>query len=143
MGNGFILPDGVFTVACHPGDLDAPHWEGARNGELRIQCCRDCGRFQWGPGYICRHCHSFDLTYETLPGEGRIFSWHRSWHSTVPALKEHLPYIVLLVELDAAPGIRVLGNYAGDQRRGIVIGSPVRAVFEHHSDYSLIQWADA
>ena len=51
-----------------------------------------------------------------------------------PALKEHGPYLVVLVELPHAGGIRMLGNLLGDPRQVVTIGAPVEAVFEPHDD---------
>jgi uncharacterized OB-fold protein len=61
-----------------------------------------------------------------------------------PALKEHGPYIVVLVELPVAGGIRMLGNLLGDPRQLVRIGAPVEAVFEPHDDakvpFTLVHW---
>ena len=61
------LPDGLPTPTAAPTALTAPYWEGTRPGKLRIQKCRGCGAWQWGPEWICHRCHSFDL------------AWERSW----------------------------------------------------------------
>jgi uncharacterized OB-fold protein len=61
-----------------------------------------------------------------------------------------MPYVVVLVELRHAGGIRMVGNLLGEIAKTsekIEIGAPVRAVFEDHaaSDkmpaYTLVQWA--
>jgi uncharacterized OB-fold protein len=61
-----------------------------------------------------------------------------------PALKDHGPYIVVLVELPHAGNIRMVGNLLGDPRQEIEIGADVEAVFEHHKDakmpFTLVQW---
>jgi uncharacterized OB-fold protein len=61
-----------------------------------------------------------------------------------PALREHGPYIVVVVELPHAGKVRMLGNLLGDPRQEVVIGAPVEAVFEHHNDaeppFTLVQW---
>ena len=61
-----------------------------------------------------------------------------------PALKEHGPYIVVLVELPHAGRIRMVGNLLGDPRQPVTIGAPVEAVFEPHDDaappFTLVQW---
>lgn len=135
-----ILPEGVYPVATNPGALDAPFWEATRREELRIQRCTDCGRFQWGPEHICHHCHSFALEFARVEPTGRIFSWERVWHPAKPELSDHVPFVIVLVELDGTPGIHLIGNLAGDQEATVEIGTPVRARFEHHDDYTLVQW---
>jgi uncharacterized OB-fold protein len=138
----FVLADGIYPVASAETDLDRPFWDGTREEEIRIQRCRDCRAFQWGPELVCSSCHSFDLGFEAVAPTGTVYSWTRVWHASHPALVEHVPYVVLVVELDHAPGIRLIGNRIGDQLAPVEIGTPVSAVFEHHQDYTLVQWRE-
>jgi uncharacterized OB-fold protein len=61
-----------------------------------------------------------------------------------PALRDAGPYVVVLVELPGAGGVRMIGNLVGDPRQPVAIGAPVEAVFEPHDDaeppYALVQW---
>jgi hypothetical protein len=52
-----------------------------------------------------------------------------------------MPYLIVLVELPHADGVRMVGNLLGDPRQEVRIGSPVHASFEDHDGYSLVQWA--
>lgn len=123
-----------------PGGLEAPYWEATRREELVVQRCRSCRTFQWGPEWICHACLSFELGYEPVPPLGRIYSWERAWHPVHPDLASSCPYLVVLVELDEPAGIRMVGNLLGDPLQQVTIGAPVEAAFEHHDDYSLVQW---
>jgi hypothetical protein len=138
------LPEGLPRPAPRPDRLDLAYWEGTRCHELRVQRCRACGGFQWGPEWICHRCHSFDLGYETVAPEGVIFSWERVWHPVHPALRPAVPYVVVLVELPHAGGVRMVGNLAGDPLQPVEIGAPVEVVFEDHETadppYTLVQW---
>jgi uncharacterized OB-fold protein len=141
------LPGGMPRPVPEPDGLSAPYWEGTRRGELRVQRCRACRAWQWGPEWICHACLSFDLGWDAIDGRGVIYSWERAWHPVHPALKEAGPYIVVLVELPHAGNIRMLGNLLGDPTQDVAIGAPVMAVFEPHEDantpqasYTLVQW---
>jgi uncharacterized OB-fold protein len=61
-----------------------------------------------------------------------------------PALRERGPYLVVLVELPDAGGVRMVGNLLGDALQPVEIGAPVVAEFEDHDDaeppYTLVQW---
>jgi uncharacterized OB-fold protein len=61
-----------------------------------------------------------------------------------PALQDHGPYIVVLVELPEAGNVRMLGNLLGESRQDVQIGAPVEAVFEPHDEatppFTLVQW---
>jgi uncharacterized OB-fold protein len=124
--------------------LDAPFWEGLRAERLLLQRCQDCHGWQWGPEWCCHRCHSFNVSYEETTAEGVIYSHERVWHPVHPALAEQGPYIVVLVELPAADGVRIVGNLIGDPQQPLTIGAPVTGVYEHHDDdtpaYTLLQW---
>ncbi len=138
------LPEGLPAPAPLPDGLDAEYWEAARRHELVVQHCESCGAFQWGPESICHACLEFDLGWAPVSGRGRIYSYERVWHPVHPALREHGPYVVVLVELPDAGGVRMVGNLVGDPRQPIEIGAAVEPVFEDHADasppFTLVQW---
>ena len=140
----YHLPEGMPIPVPENDDLSKPYWEGLRQSKLMVQECQDCGTHVWGPEWICHHCRSFDLAWEEVTGKGRIYSWERVWHPVHPALKDHGPYIVVLVELPDAQNIRMIGNLLGDPEQEIPIGAEVEVTFEHHNDadpaYSLAHW---
>jgi uncharacterized protein len=140
----FYLPAGLPRPVPEPDGLDVPYWEGARRGELVVQRCRACQGWQWGPEWICHRCLSFDLAWTPVEPRGRIYSWERAWHPVHPALKGHGPYVVVLVELPQAGGIRMVGNLLGDPLQDVPIGANVEAVFEPHDEaappFTLVHW---
>lgn len=147
MKDRFVLPEAVFAYQSDPEGLDTPYWEGLQTEEIRVQRCNDCRQYQWGPEWICHHCQSMDLGYDTVEPRGTIFSWNRVWHPGEPAVAPYCPYIVLLVELASAPGIRLLGNLVGSEGQRfdaataeVRIGATVVPVFEHHKNYTFAQW---
>jgi len=135
-----VLPEGLPAPAPAPDGLDRPYWEAARRHRLVAQRCNACGAWQWSPEWICHACHSFEVGWADVPGPGRIFSWQRVWHPVHPALVGAVPYVVLLVELPGAGGIRMIGNRVGDPKAKVEIGAEVEPVFEDHGDYTLVQW---
>jgi len=130
--------------APQPRALDAPYWEGLRAGRLLLQRCRACERFQWGPEWICHRCLSFELEFVEIEPRGVIYSHQRVWHPVHPALADQGPYVIVLVELPHADGVRMVGNLLGDPRQPLVIGATVEGVCEHHAEqalpFSLLQW---
>jgi uncharacterized OB-fold protein len=138
------LATGLPAPVASPDGLDAPYWEGTREHQLRIQRCDACSAFQWGPEWICHRCLSFEMGWATVSGRGRIYSWERVWHPVHPALKQQGPYLVALVELPDADGVRVIGNLLGDPEQPVEIGAEVEAVYEDRDDgpkpYTLVQW---
>jgi uncharacterized OB-fold protein len=137
------LPAGMPRPVAEGDGLDRPYWEGTRAGRLLVQRCRGCRGFQWGPEDRHR-CLGSDLEWVETAPRGHIYSWERAWHPVHPALKDHGPYIVVLVELPDAGSVRMIGNLLGDPTQEVPIGAPVEAVFEPHDDatppFTLVQW---
>ena len=139
--SGYYLDEGLPRPKATP--LDAAYWEGLKENELRIQRCRSCGKWQWGPEWICHHCLSDDLEFCSVDPVGHINSYEWVWHPVHPALAEQGAYLIVLVELAHADNVRVVGNLIGDPTQEVVIGAAVKGVFEHHlveEPYTLLQW---
>ncbi|MFD2687228.1 Zn-ribbon domain-containing OB-fold protein [Streptomyces phyllanthi] len=116
----------------------APFWEYAGRGELRIQACADCGELRFPPRPCCPHCQSFASEWRETSGHGRVWSYVVPHPPLLPEYAEQAPYAVILVELDGAPRIRLVGNLVtGPGARldsvapeRVRIGARVRAVFD-------------
>jgi uncharacterized OB-fold protein len=147
------LPGGLPRPVPSPDGLDAPYWAGTRAHELRVQRCADCGTFRWGPEWLCFAWLSRSIVWPIVDPHGVLFSWERVWHPVHPALADAVPYVVALVEVPGADGVRMVGNLLGVDGRPmapdvpIPIGAPVDAVFEDHDDtsdgalpFTLVQW---
>ncbi|MEM7217079.1 MAG: OB-fold domain-containing protein [Pseudomonadota bacterium] len=143
MTTSYLAPGLAVPVPRRDG-LDTAYWTGLRDGVLNLQRCEDCGRFQWGPEWICHRCHSFELSFLPVEPRGRIYSYERVWHPVHPALAAQGPYLIVLVELPHADDVRLVGNLLGDAEQPVTIGAEVEGVFEHHPDaeapHSLLQW---
>jgi uncharacterized OB-fold protein len=138
------LPPGLPAPQPQADGVDAPFWAGLRHGRLLVQRCPACGIWQFGPEWLCHRCHRFDPDWTEVEPRGRIYSWARVWHPAHAALRQSVPYRVVLVELDDASGIRLLGNLLGTPTQAVEIGAAVEGVFEPHEEadppYTLLQW---
>lgn len=140
----YVLPEGLPMPGPAVDGLGDEYWAATRRHELVVQHCNACNNDQWGPEWVCYKCHSFDLGYRQVSPKGTIYSWERAWYPVHPALKDGVPYITVLVELDDAPGIKMVGNMVGDPHQTVWIGGKAEAVFEDHDDaskpFTLVQW---
>ncbi|MEU2439449.1 Zn-ribbon domain-containing OB-fold protein [Streptomyces rubradiris] len=115
----------------------APFWEYAARGELRVQACADCGEPRFPPRPCCPRCRSFASQWRPVPGRGRVWSYVVPHPPLLPGYAEQAPYNVVVVELEEAPRIRLVGNvvaHAGARLDSVDparlrIGARVRAVF--------------
>lgn len=138
------LPAGLPIPVAESDGLSAPYWTGLRQNRLLVQRCSHCRTWQFGPEWICHRCHAFDPEWTEIEPRGRIFSWERVWHPSHEKLRQHGPYLAVLVEIPHAGGVRMVGNLLGDPMQQVSIGAEVDGVFEHHTEvhtpYSLLQW---
>ena len=143
MSAPYLKPGLPAPVPARDG-LDEPFWTGLRDERLLLQRCRQCDGWQWGPEWLCHRCHGFELEWTETAPRGRIYSYERVWHPVHPALQDQGAYLVVLVELPAADGVRLVGNLLGDPHQTVTIGASVQGVFEHHADanpaFTLLQW---
>ncbi|MFF7487491.1 Zn-ribbon domain-containing OB-fold protein [Streptomyces luteogriseus] len=127
-----------------PDTDGAPFWEYAAQGELRVQACAACGELRFPPRPCCPHCQSFESEWRPVSGRGRVWSYVVAHPPLLPDYAARAPYNVVVVELDEAPRIRLVGNLVPGPgqplgslpRESLRIGARVRAVFHE----GLPQW---
>ena len=134
------MPQGIPLPAPASDGLDAAFWEGAKNHRLLVQRCTACGTFQFGPEWICHHCRADQLGWHECEGRGKVYAFERVWHPVHPALKDRVPYLIVLVELPDAGNVRLVGNLLGDPQQDVKIGDAVEVVWEEHQEATLPQW---
>jgi uncharacterized OB-fold protein len=120
-----IFPPGMPLPAIT--DDTRPFWDACRRRELVIQRCTACGTFRHLPTPVCWRCRSFAHAWEPVSGRGTIFSWTVVHRAFLPGLEEAVPYTVVVVALDDAPGVRLISNLVDGEP---TIGQPVAVVFE-------------
>lgn len=111
-----------------PSEESRPFWEAARQGQLQLQRCRDCGAYRFPPGVLCPECSSTATEWSTVSGRGKVYSFvvfHRAYH---PGFEGELPYAVACIELDEGP--RLLSNIVGMPAGDVRCDMPVEVVFE-------------
>jgi uncharacterized OB-fold protein len=113
-----------------PTTLSRPHWDGCREGVLRVQRCRACGGFVFIPQPVCTSCQSGHLEWVASPGRGRIYSYTTVWRPQRPEFE--VPYTVVIVELDE--GWHMLSNLIECASEEIRVGLRVEVTFRRMSD---------
>ena len=112
-----------------------PFWDAVSDHRLVVPRCRACTTWIWQPRPLCPRCHAPDPEWVELDGDGRVVSWTALHPPVLSVWAEQVPFVVLLVELDAAPGVRMIGQLVDDagalrktngDAEGIAIGSRLR-----------------
>jgi uncharacterized protein len=101
------------------------------SGALVVQRCTSCGTLQHPPEEICHVCGGMTFDGATLAPTGTVYSYTVAHYAANKALADSLPYTVVLVSLDDAPQIRVIGNLIGGT--DVQIGMPVVAEWDEHT----------
>ncbi len=113
-----------------PTPLSEPFWEGCREGELRVQRCRACGRYVFIPQPACTGCLSRDLAWTRVAGRGVVYSYTVVHRPPNPAFE--VPYTVVIVELEE--GFHMLSNLVDCEPEAVRVGMPVEVCFERVSE---------
>jgi uncharacterized OB-fold protein len=119
-----------------PTEETAEFWRGCQQGELRIQRCGDCWRYQFPPQDFCRYCSSVKLAWTAMSGRGKVLSWTIVHWSPNPAYAADAPYSLALIQLEEGP--RMLSNIVGCPPGPIQIGMQVKVEFEQCSPQILL-----
>ncbi len=107
-----------------------PFWEACREHRLVVQRCAACGTWRHPPRPVCAACASFDTTWDEVPGTGSVATYtvvHQALH---PALRDVVPYVVVLVELDGTGGARLASNLVGSPPEAVAVGARVEVAWE-------------
>lgn len=129
------IPAGLAPVA--PNDLTKGFWENCRNGRLSVQCCTRCDTFRQPPDVICWKCRSFDWEWRAVSGGGTVYTYTIVTHPIHPLLADRVPYNVIVVELDDAPGCRLISNLLDTAPEDVRVGTPVEVAWEEVDDVVL------
>jgi uncharacterized OB-fold protein len=109
---------------------DKPFWDACRRHELRFQRCSACGRFRHPPSPVCARCYSTASEWVLSSGTGRVFSYTIVHHPVSKALRERVPYNVVVVEFPECGGVRLISNIVNLQPWEIRTGLSVSVTWE-------------
>jgi hypothetical protein len=124
-------------------------WEGARQGELRVQCCAETGRLIFPPRVRSPWGAHAEPNWTVVCGQGAIWSFAIPHPPLIPQFSALSPYNVILVALDEDPTLRMVGNLVSCvgaainsfDPEEIQIGARVRVVFEEtDAEFPMPRW---
>ncbi len=107
-----------------------PFFDAARNHQLMVQKCDNCGALRFPAAPLCLNCDSDKASWTPVSGRGQVFSFtvmHRAYH---PAFKA--PYILAVIELDE--GVKMTSNVVGIEHSRVKCGMPVEVAWDKLSD---------
>ena len=113
-----------------PDERSAPYWDAARRHELVIARCSRCDTSTMPPADVCPSCASTDPAFTWVPvsGRGTVRSWTTVRQSFLPGFE--VPFVLVDVELDDAPDVRLIGRLLDGPDAALHQGDPVTVAFE-------------
>lgn len=125
-------PEALFTPT--EDRWTAPFWAAANEGHLTACRCGACRAFRMPPTPFCPDCLSQDVEWPELSGMGTLFSFTVVRRAISPEMEGHLPYVPALIDLDGAPGARLMANVVGCPLSALAIGARVKVRFRSRAD---------
>ena len=159
MAESAVLTGDYLGMRVSVSDIDVENLEYFRHcgqHDYHLQECVDCGLVRYPPTTACPWCTQPESRWVPVEGKGVVYSYSEVHHAIMPQFRDHLPYHLLLVELDRQRGVpsehealRIWGNLtdasgelaAPDVVRSVGIGTRVRIVYKDMGEgFALPQW---
>ena len=159
MAESAVLTGEYLGMRVSVSDIDVENLEYFRHcgqHDYHLQECVDCGLVRYPPTTACPWCTQPESRWVPVEGKGVVYSYSEVHHAIMPQFRDHLPYHLLLVELDRQRGVpsehealRIWGNLtdasgelaAPDVVRSVGIGTRVRIVYKDMGEgFALPQW---
>jgi uncharacterized OB-fold protein len=87
--------------------------------DFHLQRCDSCGLLRYPPTTGCPWCGQPEATWTPVEGKGTVYTYAEVHHAIQLTFAIHLPYLILIVELDTQRGVptehdalRIAGNLA-------------------------------
>lgn len=93
-----------------PDDVSRFHWDAAAQHRLVLQKCAGCATLQYPPEVCCLCCQGQDFELVESAGDGVIYSYSVVDRPLHAGFVDLVPYVVVIVDLDDQPGLRMLTN---------------------------------
>ena len=108
-----------------------PWWQAAAEHRLVVQRCTGCQHTRHPPAPLCPECRCADSDWQELSGRGEVYTYTLV-HRPIAA-GQQLPFVVAVIALEGAGGLRMISNLVGVSPDELEIGMPVEVVWEDMS----------
>lgn len=125
-----FFPDGMPMPLADV--ITLPWWKAAAEHRLVVQRCAACQHTRHPPAPLCPECRSADSDWLELSGRGEVYTY-TVVHRPIAA-NQALPYVIAVVALEGAGGVRMISNLVDVDPDAVAIGLPVELVWEDMSD---------
>lgn len=137
------------TVKTHAKPLPsidpdtAPYWRAAKEHRLSLMRCVETQRFIHPPGPGSPFTGGTETEWVDLGSDitGTLYSYIVVYRAFARGFAEDVPYVTALVDIDQAPGARIIANILDADPETLTIGQPLRMTWiDVTEDVTLPQW---
>ena len=108
------------------------YWDACNRHELHMQCCSECGAYQFYPRIFCSKCSSRAVDWVRAAGLGKVLTWTIVRRAVSEAYASEAPYVIALVELQEGPVM--MSKLSACELDSVATGMPVEVSFEDWSE---------
>jgi uncharacterized protein len=115
-----------------PDPLSSGYWSAAARAEFALPRCGVCHRYAMPPAAVCPECGSTDPGFAAEPAAtgGTVRSWTVVRDAFLPGFASDVPYLLVDVELDAQPDLRMIGRLVDGAEASVGAGDRVTITFD-------------
>jgi hypothetical protein len=129
MSSARFFPDGMPAPLADA--ISLPFWQAAAEHRLVVQRCTACGHTRLPPAPVCPECRSTGSDWPEVSGRGAVYTY-TVVHRPIAA-GQSLPFVIAVIALDDAGGVRMISNLVEIAPAEVAIGLPVELVWEDMS----------
>jgi len=113
-----------------PDELDRPFWEACNDDRLVLQHCAACAKYRFPPEPRCWACGSDRLPWREVGATGTLYTYAVVHDTPIASLKEDLPYVVGVVEIDDADGVNLVARVRDVPLDAVPVDGRIAITFE-------------
>ena len=103
------------SVLAEINTLNAPFWDGARQGKLVLPYCNLTQKSFWPPSPISPYAEKSEVSWKEVEPSGVLLARVVFRRAFVPEFAHRVPYGIGLIELDAGPRLQVHIHTPGEK----------------------------
>lgn len=124
MSGGTAVDSSVHRPVPVPDEVTAGFWSAVQRGELHVQYCDGCARYQHPPLVVCLGCGDAP-TYRPVSGAATVYSFTEVHVPRQAAFEPLVPYLIVMAELVEQPGLLMIANMPGVAAGAVSVGMPI------------------
>jgi uncharacterized OB-fold protein len=108
------------------------YWDAARDGQLLIRRCGECGEASFYPRPFCPSCWSEDVAWEQASGRATLYTWSVVYQNDLPPFPSRVPYVAAIVDLEEGP--RMMTNVVDCDFATLAVGMALEVTFRPETE---------